>query len=459
MNLIIIIADSLRKDHVGCYGNFRIRTPNIDAFAKMSVRFTNMYPESLPTLPFRRAIHTGMRAYPFRNHRGMKWDIVRLAGWGPIPEEQDTLSEILERRGYRNYFITDTLPYFQPSLNFHRGFHHYAFIRGQQQDRWLPLIRMKPSEFDKLFYSKQQKRSHAELLEQYFSNISTRRSEEDWFAPQVYRRAMSWLEGAAAHQPFFMLIDTFDPHEPWDPPEYYTRMYDSEYCGDKNISVLLYGKSDPIPADILKNVRARYAGEVTMVDSWFGFFMEKIEALGLLGDTLIFFVSDHGHLLGEHNLVGKLGYGLYKELVDIPAIYYDPALSDKGGACDALCYNIDIISTILRRLEIEPETPREGINLYPIIEGKQKGPRHYLTCSYNDWVWVRKDNLVANIHYGGRPAWLCDIKDDADEKKNIAPERDDVVRELFELALKDAGGRLPIYEELRTTFADGTEMG
>ena len=67
MNVIVVILDSLRRDHVGVYGNDRIRTPNLDALAKESLRFTRAYPESIPTLPARRAIHTGKRTWPFRN--------------------------------------------------------------------------------------------------------------------------------------------------------------------------------------------------------------------------------------------------------------------------------------------------------------------------------------------------------------------------------------------------------
>jgi len=268
---------------------------------------------------------------------------------------------------------------------------------------------------------------------------------------------MSWLEGAARHKPFFMLIDTFDPHEPWDPPGHYTRIYDPEYRGDKNITTLLYGKSDTIPADILKNVRARYAGEVTMVDRWFGRFMEKVETLGLLEDTLIFFVSDHGHLLGEHNFVGKLGNALYPELIDIPALYYDPTLSRKHTVCDALCYNVDMISTILARLGVEPRQPLDGIDLYPVITGKSRHGRPYATCAYHDCAWIKKDDFVADVHYGGRPIWLYDVKKDPEQKKNLAARRPEVVEELFELARKDAGGALPLYPELHFTFADGTK--
>jgi arylsulfatase A-like enzyme len=135
-NIILVVSDTLRLDHLGCYGNERIRTPAIDALARESVGFSEAFPESLPTIPVRRALHTGRRAYPFRNYRPVKWDIVYLPGWEPMDNEEDTLAENLAAAGYHNGLVTDTLPYFAPGLNFTRGFHQWEFVRGQQNDRW-----------------------------------------------------------------------------------------------------------------------------------------------------------------------------------------------------------------------------------------------------------------------------------------------------------------------------------
>src|SRR5512143_1054654 len=108
-NIIVVMSDTLRTAHLGCYGNSRIRTPNIDSFAQRGLRFTRAYPESLPTIPVRRALHTGRRAYPFRDYRPVKWDIVSLPGWQPMANEEDTLAENLAQAGYETGFVTDTL--------------------------------------------------------------------------------------------------------------------------------------------------------------------------------------------------------------------------------------------------------------------------------------------------------------------------------------------------------------
>jgi arylsulfatase A-like enzyme len=136
-NVVLVIVDSVRRDHVGAYGNGWIRTPNLDALAKESLRFSRPYPESIPTLCARRAIHTGTRTWPFENWRPAKGDDIILWGWQPIPNDQTTLAESLRRNGYGTYFVTDNLQQYKASMNFHRGFDAFDFIRGQTTDHFL----------------------------------------------------------------------------------------------------------------------------------------------------------------------------------------------------------------------------------------------------------------------------------------------------------------------------------
>jgi arylsulfatase A-like enzyme len=128
MNVILVILDSLRKDHVGAYGNDRIKTPTLDTVAKEGLRFTRAHPEAMPTIPARRAIHTGMRTFPLG---------APAYGWTSIPKGQPTLAEILKKAGYDTFFVTDT--YHQFSRNFGRGFDVYRKIRGQERDRYRDL--------------------------------------------------------------------------------------------------------------------------------------------------------------------------------------------------------------------------------------------------------------------------------------------------------------------------------
>ena len=78
MNIVVVMSDTLRTAYLGCYGNTDIRTPNIDRFAAQSAVFTEAYPESLPTIPERRALHTGRRAFPVRRLESLELEHLRL---------------------------------------------------------------------------------------------------------------------------------------------------------------------------------------------------------------------------------------------------------------------------------------------------------------------------------------------------------------------------------------------
>ena len=464
-NVITIIADSLRLDHCGCFGNTWIRTPNIDRLAAMGTRFTGAYPESLPTIPVRRAMWTGRRVYPFRNYRPIPWDIVNLPGWQPLDPAEPTVAELLAAEGYQTGLVTDTLPVFAPGMNFERGFKQAVRIRGQQQDRWRSPAAVTDAEVEAMTFSDEHAKAVGNMLRQYIANSSQRQSEEDYLAPQVYREAIRFVEDnaaaaqaksddAATHTPFYLVIDTFDPHEPWDPPAHYTEMYDPGYKGRGALGTHdKYGKADYLTPAQLKHMRALYAGEVTMVDTWLGKFLDRLESLDLMQNTLILFLSDHGHTLGEHDLIGKIPHALYSELMRIPVIYYDPQIPG-GSTAGGLVYNIDFVSTIMNRLGVQGRQPMDGIDLKQMLTRGGHGGRPHVTSAFRDYVWVRRGKHVLIAHFKGSQFQLYDIQDDPNCDRNLAQKNRELCQDLFALALTDAGGDLPLYDQ-QTTFADG----
>ena len=139
MKAIVVILDSLRRDHVGCYGADSIHTPALDQLSRESVRYTNPKPEALATIQTRRALHTGNRVFPFGGHQSAKGDNVRLLGWGAHSDSVVTMSEIARNAGLHTGLVTDTYHQFKPSMNFHRGFDQFRWIRGQENDHWNSL--------------------------------------------------------------------------------------------------------------------------------------------------------------------------------------------------------------------------------------------------------------------------------------------------------------------------------
>src|SRR5215203_5214244 len=124
--------------------------PEPRSLAGQSLRFTRAYPESIPTLCARRAIHTGLRTWPFRNWNPPEGEDFMPAGWQHIPEDQTTLSEILEQQGFNTTLFSDTHHLFKASMNFQRGFRLFDWVRGQERDRYRPTMRVSQERVDQM---------------------------------------------------------------------------------------------------------------------------------------------------------------------------------------------------------------------------------------------------------------------------------------------------------------------
>jgi arylsulfatase A-like enzyme len=441
MNVVLIIIDSLRKDHVGAYGNSWIKTPSLDAFARESLRFTRAYPESLPTICARRAIHTGFRTFPYKD-RPSEQRHAPAYGWLPIPREQATLAETLEARGYQTMLVTDTYHQFRPPMDFNRGFDTCYWIRGQEKDHYRPILPASDEEIRERYLL------HGEALKarQYLANTRDRETEEDWFAPRVFLRATEFLEAASKREPFFLVVDNYDPHEPWDPPEKYTSLYYPDGYDGPEPFTSIYGRDDYLTERQLRRMRALYAGEVTMVDHWLGRFLDRMDELDLFENTLLILLSDHGHALGEHGYTGKPHYALWPELTDIVFMIRHPEGKGAGETSDYYASTHDVAPTILGFLGVEPVQPMEGQDLSMLLEGRGPEQRPHFTLGYSEFVWARDEGYAMFGRNDGEEARLYDLLADPKMDRDVAAKRPDLVRRMFDkYVIGDAGGPLPTY--------------
>jgi arylsulfatase A-like enzyme len=445
MNAILVILDSLRKDHVRAYGNDRIRTPNLDALAEGSLRFTRAYPESIPTLPARRAIHTGLRTWPFRDWEPPEGEDFMPAGWQHIPEDQTTLAEFLNlRQGFNTALLSDTHHMFKASMNFQRGFKVFDWVRGQERDRYRPTARVSQEAVDRLTVPGNS-RSMEDKVRQYLANTQDRNSEEDYFAPKVFTMATEFLKTADRGQPFFLVVDCFDPHEPWDPPGEYVNLYSENYNGPEPI-VPEYDDAGWIDERELERMRALYAAEVTMTDRWLGRFLETLDSSSFANETALVVLSDHGVALGEHDATGKPFWALYPELTDIPFFVRHPDGDRAGETSDFFASTHDVAPTILGLLGLEPESPMDGQDLSVLFDGGQPQERSHFTLGYDEYVWTRDDRYVMVSRNDGADARLYDLSADPRMDEDIAGDNPDVVERMFdEYVVGDAGGPLPRY--------------
>ena len=445
MNIILVVFDSLRRDCVGVYGSppwGKVDTPHWDDFAEQSLVMTRAYPESLPTLQARRAIYTGRRVYPFQDGDfRLKGDFVGALGWGPIPEDQPTLAEMLGEAGYRTGLIADVYHMFKPSKNFWRGFDQWTFLRGQETDPARSGPRLTQAEIDHWLPKELQNEQTVKFIEHAIRNMHDRTKEEDYFAPRVLHEAAVWLEQNQDADKFFLTVESFDPHEPWLAPQHYRRMYDPSEGPDQVKSG--YDDVSTLDKNLLDRTRANYSGVVTMCDRWFGYFMESMRVLGLLDNTIVIFTADHGHSIGDRNYMGKRGYPSVTEVYGVPLIIRFPGAEHAGTTSDIFVQHHDITATILDTAGVGLPAEIAGRPfLEEAVQGKA-GPRDHVTVGWGSTPTVITDRWWFNCKADGTGVLLRDLETADPFAANVAAEHTDIANRLFATAKEDAGGSFP----------------
>ena len=459
MRIFLIIFDTLRKDHTGkIYGNDWIQTPHFDAFAKDSLVFDKAYPESLPTIPVRRAIHTGIRTFPFNHKRPdlRTDDIVKIPGWHPIPTPQIHLAEYLRKQGFVSSFITSTYHQFKPNMNFHIGFDQWNWIRGHEGDKFRAIFREGGKKL------KQKIREHTvkdlagrayqgRVLKTHFSNVQDRKEEKDYFPGQTFTKAIEFVKDTANFKKVFCLIDEFDPHEPWDPPQKYRDLYiNKNYTGKKIVTPAYRRDIDYLADEELEYMRGCYAGEVSMCDNWFGYFIRELKNLELYEESLIILISDHGHSIGEHNATGKIPFNIYPELVDIPLMIKPPgAFKGPKRIKNSYVYDHDLLPTIFGFLDQEIPEVFEGTDLSIFTEQDDQfiKNRDYITCGFHAFSLYKDDHYALITSNNKQFQKLFDLSKDPDWNENIAKDNPDICKDLFKIIEEDAKGELLMEEE------------
>jgi arylsulfatase A-like enzyme len=446
-NIVVLIVDTLRADHV--YGR-QAQTPNMDALAREGLRFTRAFPEAMPTVPARKSILTGRRQFPFRHwhpHRGL----LGQPGWSSIPDLDSTFTSVLRRAGYWTAYVTDN-PFLGWSASyerFRRTFDRFE-RRGGQAGVGDPRYRVPEEELRHWLHPVI--RGDLEVrrrVRRYMANGGYWHDESRCFAARVYRDAMRVLDAAARRRPFALLVDTFEPHEPWTPPRAYLNLYgDPDYHGPEPSKPYYAPVSryiDPSEAaTVLARMRALYAAEVTMTDRWLGIFLDHLVQLGLERDTVIVLVGDHGILLGDHGWTGKIPIALHPELAQVPLVVVDPERRLAGRASSYFASTHDIAPTLLSIAGVRAPG-MDGVDLSRLFRGGRLPERPFAYGGYSNAHYLRSDDW-AFIGSNGRGARkLFDLKRDPGEHRNVAHRHRGLARHLHRRVVEEAGGRLPYY--------------
>ena len=432
MNVIVICLDTFRADIVGEGQKLSsVHTPNLDAFATQAVTFSHAFGEGQPTLQMRRSAFTGMRSFPWRWNFDRRGHWHHAPGWHKIPPEQDTLAEILLDRGYFTGLVADTYHMFKPTMNYTRGFVTYEFVRGQETDNWRGgTLEMIEDELRRCLPDPSEAAKHPHLLT-YLFNMRGREREEDYLCARVFRTAAQWLDDNAANAPFFLWVDSFDPHEPWDPPRPYATRYKPDYEGTDPIYPFLI--PDPTP-DQKDWIKALYFGEVTFVDKWVGHLLDKIDRLKLWDDTLVIVTSDHGTQMFDHGVVGKSASHMHPYNTRLNWLLRHPG-GPSGATVDGLVQAHDIPATILARLGVPH--PTEGLDAWPLVTGEAQAIRDHVVTGWatfcNGRATARASardagwNYVVGIGYDDPQPELYDLHADPEEDTNVVAHHPDIV--------------------------------
>lgn len=345
MKTILILLDSLNRHMLNAYGQPFAKTPNIDRLASKSVVFDNHWLGSAPCMPARRDIMTGRLNFLERP-------------WGPIEPFDVTLPELLRKDNVFTHITTDHNHYFETGgENYCQAFTSWEFYRGQEFDPW--VSRVGGTRLPEQFLGR--------AAEQYELNRTRFAKASDYSTPQTLASACRWLEDNEGADNFFLMIEGFDPHEPFDCAQEFLDLYDDDYSGPR----FDWPKYEKVAesAEAMAHVRKRYAATLTMADHWLGKLLDVFDHQSLWDDTMVIFTTDHGHMLGEHGYNGKNYMHAYNELAHIPLMIHVPGGHGDGTRCRALTQNIDLMPTILDYHSCSVPDNLHGKSLRTVLEG------------------------------------------------------------------------------------------
>lgn len=340
--MLIITMDTTRADHLGCYGHQVPTSPFIDSIAKQGTLFRNAYTSATWTLPAHISLFTGQMPTVHG---------VGYSNYFASPTLQ-TLGEILRDKGYVTAGFTGG-PFLDSVFNVHQGFQYYdEKLDSNSKLKRLTLFRLL-SRFGFSFWT-----------------TDGQRNAED-----TNRALFPFLSWASKNQPFFIFVNYFDPHEPYNPPDKYRKMLNIQtnfkgnirfYPLDKKTGIARHKNGMPLRPEEFEALRSLYDGEIRTMDDQIAALWKLLDSHHLLQNTLIILTSDHGESIGEHQFLDH-GHNLYQEQVRIPLILTGIPKWKSGIQVDQNAQITDIFPTILEELRIPLPKEIQGRNLMGTI--------------------------------------------------------------------------------------------
>jgi len=353
-NVILIVMDAVRADHLSCYAYHRKTSPNIEKIARNGVLFENAFSAAEWSPPSHASIFTGK--YP-SFHRTLGRNVF-------LGEDNITLADVLNLNGYLTIGMSGNM-IISPEFKFDKGFQKYVVVDTPDNSfsARARFIGESPKDF-----------------------VRTLIYGPDRFIYRTNEIIRNFLSKHDRKKPFFMFINFYNCHAPYDPPRPYKKLFcgsfdepslfivdflskkilgkTMEKITDRNLDIrkLNYAASDDgqysfigkelrVSPEEWEIIRSWYDGEISYLDHRIGELISLLEKKGYLDNTLLILTSDHGESFGEHGLATHQ-FGLYDSLLQVPLIMTCPGLIPSGKRISSLVSTIDIFPTVLDLLNV-----------------------------------------------------------------------------------------------------------
>lgn len=399
-NVIILLIDALRADHLSCYGYSRNTTPNIDEFAKGSVIFTQAISQSTYTKTSIASLFTSRYPYEhgvYENEKDSEGDIHSDI----LSAKETTLAEALLQNGFLTMAWLE-----QTELRAYMGFSQGFVEYNEQQGRI-----------------------------QY-----------------INQKFIKWLNGIGKKHKFFAYIHIIDLHDPYRPEPPYDTMYgvySDVYAGN----VLEKANYEPFLRAIREGKRklekrdvdqliAYYDGLLTYTDSQIGLLLEELKKAGLYDNTLIILTADHGDGFMKHGFVSHLTTP-YDGLLHVPLIIKFPKSVYAGRVVKNQVRLIDVMPTILDFLKIKTDSKLEGFSLLNYLDANKRNGNNFPKYAYSEvldrydrhYLTSIRTERFKYIDFPGKKDEFYDLIVDPKEQNNIIDSKRDEAEKFHKMAL------------------------
>lgn len=398
-NIVFIVVDTLRADHLPLWGSDRVKTPNLDAFAQDAVVFDNAFSNASWTRPSFASLLTGRLP---SSHQTMSKS-------ASLPDEIVTLPEALSDGGYTTYGVVTNYNV-APFFNFHQGFDRYEYLE--------PTFVLGANDTAAKLLFVQAARQAIEKFKAKSGQVEPGSTYRD--APTVNRSIAAFLdEGPKA--PFFLFAGYMDPHDP-----YYPHPYDGT-----GYSRAAHQKPEPDEAEPLRKL---YEGEIAFWDEHFGALIADLKRRGLYDSTTIVVTSDHGEEFMDH---GGFWHGttLYDEQVHVPLLVKFPG-TGKGSTLSHWVQSVDLMPTLLKGAGLPVPDGVQGSDLAAdagevFAEESHEGNVLRALRTRNEGVEVKLIEANVGNPRGLAPLELYELDRDPKEQHNVAEELPELRREAM----------------------------